>query len=118
MKSKKNFLNAFDKSAANISKACEKAGICRQTYYDWMEKDKKFAQAVEEINEKMIDFAESMLKKNIAAGDNTATIFFLKTKGKKRGYVERQEVDNIGEDHSRPAVIQIIKPGTVENKSK
>ena len=40
-----------------------------------------------------IDFAESQLHKQIRDGNSTATIFFLKTKGKKRGYVERQEIE-------------------------
>jgi len=37
-------------------------------------------------------FAESELMKLIKEGNVAATIFFLKTQGKKRGYVERQEV--------------------------
>jgi hypothetical protein len=54
---------------------------------------KEYKAAVEELSDVAIDFAESQLHKQIKDGNSTATIFFLKTKGKKRGYVERQEVD-------------------------
>ena len=35
--------------------------------------------------------AESQLHKQILKGNTSATIFYLKTKGKNRGYVERHE---------------------------
>jgi hypothetical protein len=47
---------------------------------------------VEELSEVAIDFAESHLHKLIKDGNPAATIFFLKTKGKGRGYIERQEI--------------------------
>jgi hypothetical protein len=50
-------------------------------------------QQLKKYRDVAIDFAESQLHKQIKEGNSTATIFFLKTKGKKRGYVERQEVD-------------------------
>ena len=40
----------------------------------------------------VLDFAESQLHKQILDGSTTATIFLLKTKGKSRGYIERQEI--------------------------
>ena len=36
--------------------------------------------------------AESQLHKQILDNSVPATIFYLKTKGKKRGYIERQEI--------------------------
>ena len=42
---------------------------------------------------KFIDFAESSLKKQIKDGNTTATTFFLRTRGRKRGYNEKQEID-------------------------
>ena len=45
-----------------------------------------------EASETTIDFVESQLLKNINEGDTTSIIFFLKTKAKHRGYVERQEI--------------------------
>ena len=38
-----------------------------------------------------LDMAESQLHKQILGGNTSATIFYLKTKGKNRGYVERHE---------------------------
>lgn len=89
---KKNFLQAYRQSMGVIKTACNEAQISRQTFYNWIESDEEFRQAVEDVNEETIDFAENALKKRIAEGDTTATIFYLKTKGKSRGYVERTEL--------------------------
>lgn len=88
---KKDFLEAYELSLANISTACKRMGISRQTYYNWLE-DSDFSEQVTNIQEGLLDFAESMLLKKIKEGGTTELIFFLKTKGKKRGYVERQEI--------------------------
>ena len=44
----------------------------------------------------MIDFAESSLYKQIKDGNTSATIFFLKTQAKRRGYIEKQEIEHSG----------------------
>ena len=92
-KKKENFLKAIEHSYGNISDACKSISISRSTYYDWMEKDKEFKVTVDDIVEGVIDHVESKLFENINKNDTTSIIFFLKTRGKKRGYVERQEIE-------------------------
>ena len=90
---KKNaFIAKYRSTLGNITASCEAAGVARQTYYDWKATDENFAQVVKNIDEESLDFAESSLKQQIKNGDTTATIFYLKTKGKSRGYVEKQEL--------------------------
>ena len=50
-----------------------------------------FRERVDEVTETQVDFVESKLMQAINAGDTTATIFYLKTKGKKRGYNEKAQ---------------------------
>jgi len=90
---KKLLLKALEKSLGNISIACKNCNLCRQTYYEYLH-DEKFAQEVEDIKESAIDYTESKLFNLIKAQNPTAILFYLKTIGKKRGYVERQEIDN------------------------
>jgi hypothetical protein len=90
---KKAMLDALEKSLGVVTSACKTVGIGRTTHYLWLQEDKEYKAAVDELSDVAIDFAESQLHKQIKEGNSTATIFFLKTKGKKRGYVERQEVD-------------------------
>ena len=49
-------------------------------------------EAREEATEILLDVSENKLLQLIDRGDRSAIIFFLKCKGKERGYVERQEI--------------------------
>ena len=86
-------LQALERSLGIVTTACNAVGINRSTHYDWMRKDPDYKQAVKSIEDRTLDFAESHLHKLIKEGNPAATIFFLKTKGKGRGYVERQEIE-------------------------
>jgi hypothetical protein len=59
--------------------------------------DEKLAAVLEEAPEGMLDTAEDILFQKIREGDMTAIIFFLKCKGKKRGYIERQALELSGQ---------------------
>lgn len=89
---KANLLQAMEKHLGVVTTACKSAGCSRETFYKYCKEDEEFKTKVEDISNITLDFAESQLHKQIMDGNTTATIFYLKTKGKKRGYVERTEV--------------------------
>jgi len=86
-------LEALELSLGIVSTAAKKANVDRSMHYDWLKSDPEYKAAVESIQESVIDFAESHLYKLVKEGNPAATIFYLKTKGKKRGYIERQEIE-------------------------
>lgn len=90
-------LQALKATLGNVTLACQQAGIKdRHTHYNWLKKDPDYKEVVEAVSEEAIDFAENALFKAIKGGDTTATIFFLKTRGKKRGYSEKADIDMNG----------------------
>ena len=89
---KERVLKALEASLGIVTTACKEADVTRASFYDWKEKDPEFSKAVDDIEDVALDFAESMLLQNIKGKKETSIIFYLKTKGKKRGYIERQEV--------------------------
>lgn len=96
---KKTFVETLKKHMGNVSATCEAIAkstgktFSRTTYYKWYKTDTEFKDAVDSIGEYMIDLAENALYSKIKKGNLTATIFFLKTKGKERGYVEKLQVE-------------------------
>jgi hypothetical protein len=93
---KRAMLEALEKSMGVVSTACKSVGISRQAHYTWLKDDEEYAQAVSEIENVALDFAESKLFKNIGKDKEASIFFYLKTKGKKRGYIERQEIMHDG----------------------
>jgi len=69
-----------------ISPACKRAGIARRTFYYWLETDKEFYNACVDIDEESVDFVESKLMDRIDAGSEKAIFFYLRTRGRARGY--------------------------------
>ena len=102
---KKAVLAALEKSLGVVTTACKSAEVGRTQFYSWLKTDKKFAKAVKDIESIALDFAESQLHQQIQSGNTTATIFYLKTKGKKRGYVERTEIAGV---EDQPVEINVV----------
>jgi len=77
-----------------LTLAAKKAGVGYTTINRYAHDFPSVHQAVIDAKETMLDFAEGKLYQKIKDGDNTAIIFYLKTQGKARGYIERQEFAN------------------------
>lgn len=91
-KKQKAFIEQYSTTkACNVSATCKSLNVSRKTFYNWKEKNKDFKEMIEEAEESLIDTAETKLLQNIIDGKEASIFFFLKTKGKKRGYVETVE---------------------------
>ena len=93
---KEIFLAIFGNQSGHIGNTCIAAGINRRTYHQWIADDQEFADKCFDVQEALLDTAESKLHENINGNQIQAITFFLKTKGKSRGYVERQEISGPG----------------------
>ena len=83
---------ALKKVLGVVTTACERTGISRQTHYRWLREDSNYKNWCDQMPDIILDFAESANHKNMAEGNQAAISLFLRTKGKCRGYVERQEI--------------------------
>lgn len=88
--------DAITKAQGYVSSAASILGCHVTTVYNYIERYDMVKQAVNETREKRHDFVENALMTQIKEGNTTATIFYLKTQAKQRGYVERQEIDHSG----------------------
>ena len=77
----------------NLASVARAVGVTRQAIQYRVKASTELTAAYEEAAESMLDAAESKLFEAIDEGDRTAIIFFLKTKGYRRGYVERKDFD-------------------------
>lgn len=124
---KKAILESLETYYGIVTDSCKAIGLNRSTFYKWLETDPEFKLAVDEIQEVALDFVEGKLFERIkgvmlegAPGviyqdrpSDAAIALYLKTKGKKRGYIERSEqsfVDKEGNNIQPTISINIVHP--------
>lgn len=76
----------------NVLATAAALGVSRSTINRRINESPVLQEVLHDARDGMVDIAESALKREVLAGNITAIIFTLKTLGKQRGYVERQEV--------------------------
>jgi hypothetical protein len=93
------------KQHGNIAMVAKSFNVSRTTVYNFMEKHPDVKDVLSDEREKMLDNVESSLYNQALEGNTTAMIFFLKTQGKGRGYVERQEIAGTKDD---PLTLRVV----------
>ena len=89
-------IESLGQQLGNITVACNECKVSRQTHYDWIRKNPLYAKAVERVQDELLDMAENSLHRQILDKNVQATMFYLKNKGRVRGYADRQEISVSG----------------------
>ena len=87
-----DILSALEKTHGMVYLAAESLGCSPMTIYRRAEKNKKVQDVIDTQRGKLIDKAELKLEQAVMNGEPWAVTLTLKSLGKNRGYVERQEV--------------------------
>ena len=103
---KNKMLKALEEYYGIVTTSCQSVGISRITHYRWLEEDEEYKSKVQDIKNAAIDFVESKLFDCIKGEKETSIIFYLKTIGKSRGYVPRQEIDTGDNKEFRIEVVE------------
>lgn len=87
---------AIKASKGMVFVTARKLGCSSQTIYNYVKRYPSIQDAIREERGVLLDEAESALAKAIRLGEGWAVCFTLKTIGRERGYVERQEFSGPG----------------------
>lgn len=80
---------ALENSAGIMSAAAQQLGVQRAAVSRRVAKSPRLTRLLAEVKARMLDLAESKLLQGLKNGDKTYVIFYLKTQGRERGYIER-----------------------------
>ena len=89
---KERVIEALKQNKGVVTNAARALECSRSSIYNYINKHSDVKEAFDDINEGTIDKVEQKMLDLIDEGNPTLIIFYLKTKAKHRGYVERQEV--------------------------
>jgi hypothetical protein len=103
----------------NVSLACEKVGLARNTIYRWRNEDKAFAKrmdsAIDSGTESISDLAESKLVNHINNGNMRAIQYWLDNN--KKAYIKPRDKNMWKPSFTPVTKIEIVAPEGYEVKS-
>jgi|6_EtaG_2_1085325.scaffolds.fasta_scaffold00343_6 uncharacterized protein YxeA len=82
--------------------------IDRTAIYKRIQKNPSMKEAIAQSIESLKDIAEYNLSKLIIEGDRSSILFYLKTKGRDRGYVEKTEIANPDDGNAFNIVVENV----------
>ena len=99
---------ALQQSGGIMAHAARKLGLDRSTLHQRIHENQHLKDALDEAKETNLDVAETKLMQAINKGELAAVFFYLKTQGKRRGYIERHEFDHIDVPAPIEIAIQVV----------
>ncbi len=97
-------IEALHKSGGFRSATAELLGVSRSAVSNRINRSEELQQIVYDIEESRLDLAETSLINSLKDGEPWAVQFYLKRKGQKRGYNEKQELEVSG-TFAKPVMI-------------
>lgn len=105
----KEFIEALKGTGGIKAQIAKKLGCNWDTINNYIKKYKAIKVAYDNEVQIIGDLAETKLIESIRSGDNDMIKFYLRTRCKDRGYVERQE-----NDHSVEIIIKTQTPESID----
>ena len=107
-------IRAITDECGNLTAAAARLGISRPTIYERKEKNPEIQAALDNARESTLDDVEHVLHQKAKDGEAWAVCFFLKTQGKRRGYVESANVALTGAEGAplfpTAITVTLVKP--------
>lgn len=105
-KNKKAILAAIKDSGGIISTIARRLNVTWHTADNWIKEFEETKQALKDEENIILDMAESTIFKSIKDGSSQDAKWYLSTKGRHRGFGEKQES---GDDETIKRFADIIK---------
>lgn len=87
---------ALLKSNGLVTVAAKMLGVTHSAISHRIRKSERLQKVQDSIVEKKLDMAENVVDEHMKNKNLTASFFYLKTKGKHRGWVEKQQTELSG----------------------
>jgi hypothetical protein len=101
----------------NIAGVCRQMHCSRATMQYYTDRHPNVQVALYEAREEMLDMAEHSLYQAVLAREAWGVCFFLKTQGRKRGYIERGETFNLNVNLDKCSIEQLERIAAGEHPS-
>ena len=115
MRPESEVIAQLKKSMGNVSHAARALGMTRTRLCARIAEHPELREIVTDARQTMVDDAENALHASVISKEGWAVTFVLKTIGRDRGYVEKQEVEHSGE--IAMPVLNVILSGTTSGRS-
>lgn len=103
---KSTIKSALEKARGNVALTAEILGVTRQTVYSYMARYPDLAGVRADAENYILDIAEAHIEKAVLGGDMDAIKFYLRTKGRVRGYMTSGQMVVSG-DKDAPLVVKL-----------